>query len=389
MKIAVYYPWVYLKSGCERTMVEFLRRSRHRVTIFTNHFDADATFSDLRLMDVRELPRVSVRRSFLQVIRAAIQLLAQKLPLNDYDLLMVFCEGLGDFVVFRNLGVPTVCLCFTPLRAAFDPHYQAAYLRMHGNRWTRRLLLKFAAATFRVLDRIAWKRYDRVFAISNEVRCRIIAGGLCPANSVEVIHPGVNFEQSQLSGVYHKRFLIPGRIMWTKNIELGIHAFLDLLERRPDLSAFELVIAGFVDQKSRPYLARLRQLSASCPRIRFVLSPSDEELTALYRDSYTVLYTPFNEDWGLVPIEAMCHGKPVISVNQGGPTEIILNGETGFLVPPEASSFSGAMARLADDPELVVTMGNKGREHCQRFSWDVFVGKLDASLEQLLVADSS
>jgi glycosyltransferase involved in cell wall biosynthesis len=381
LNVALYYPWLYLKSGGERTVSEILRRSRHNWTIITNRYEADSTFDGLRSANIVELPRVSVRRSFHHVASAGWRMLHQKLDLGNQDALVVFCEGLGDLVTFRNHDIPLICLCLTPLRAAFDSLYQEEYLRMHRNQWYRRLALKAGAAAFRVVDRRAWKHYAHVFAISNEVKRRIVNGNLYPAEKISLIYPGIDLSQLTPSGVYDKNFLLCGRIMWTKNIELGIEAFLELQTRRADLRDFTLTIAGFVDQKSRPYITRLRERAAGCPQIKFVESPSDEELFGLYQACYAVLYTPLNEDWGLVPLEGMALEKPVIAVNRGGPQETVLHGETGFLQDPQPNAFSAAMEKLADDPALVSRMGKAGRIHVQRYEWTKFCNTLDEYLD--------
>lgn len=383
MNIGLYYPWLYLRSGGERTISEIVRRSRHNWTLITNRYESDATFPELKAARIIELSRVPVDRSMGNVARAGWTIGRQKLPLEGLDALMVVCEGLGDLVTFRNSTVPLACLCLTPLRAAFDPHYQANYLAMNGNTWKRRFALSALASTFRVVDKLAWKRYQRVFAISNEVRKRIIAGGLRQPEEVDLLYPGVDLSTLIPSDVRNPDFLIPGRIMWTKNIELGLEAFLKLLARRPDLGNYTLTIAGFVDEKSRKYIVHLRELAGGCDRVRFLESPSDHELFDLYRSCTAVLFTPFNEDWGLVPLEAMALEKPVISVNRGGPTETIIDGETGFLVEPNANTFSAAMERLADSPELSRAMGKAGRARAAQFAWSNFSERLDRGLDEL------
>jgi glycosyltransferase involved in cell wall biosynthesis len=383
MNVALYYPWIYLRSGCERTIDEVTTRSRHQWTVFTNRFEAESTFPALAGKNIIELPRVSVQRSFSQVGASAWKIGRQRLPLEGQDALVIFCEGLGDFINFRNYKIPVICLCFTPLRAAFDPHYQREYLAMNGNGLTRRASLSAMSGAFRFVDRLTWKRYRRVFAISEEVRRRILQGRLCAEDKVEVIYPGVDLSHLKPSSVYQKDFLIPGRIMWTKNIELGIDAFQLLLARRPELGVFSLTIAGFVDQKSKPYLAKLRARAAGCQRIRFVEAPSDEQLFTLYQNAYSIVYTPFNEDWGLVPLEAMASEKPVIAVNRGGPLETVLDGHTGLLVEPEPEAFAAAMEKLADDPGLVRSLGVRGRQHAEKFNWPSFCDRMDQYLDEI------
>jgi glycosyltransferase involved in cell wall biosynthesis len=383
LKVAVYYPWVYLHGGPERTIAELLPRTRHDITVFTSRFEPESTFPSLRTANVVQTPRrVSVRRTFWNVGNAAWQIASEKLPLEGFDALVVFCEGLGDLITIRNTRIPTVCLCFTPLRAAFDPEYQRGYLAMKGGGIARRLLLGASRLAFRILDRQLWKRYDRVIAISSEVRNRIAAGGLFPSGEVEILYPGIDASRLIPTWEYRPQFLIPGRIMWTKNLELAIDAYRLLLQRRPDLARFTLTMAGFVDEKSGPYLAALRERAAGCDGIRFIVSPTDEELFSLCREAWAVLYPPFNEDWGLVPLEAMALGKPVIASARGGPLETIVDEETGLLEPPETNAFADAMERLATDEALVRRMGQAAHKRAALFDWRPFCEGFDTCVSK-------
>ncbi len=383
MKVAIYYPWVYLFGGPERTLSEILARSRHTWTVYTNRYEPESTFPALKTAGIVQFATVPTKRSFFRVAQAAGRIAIQKLPLEQHDAYLIFCEGLGDLTLFRNHSVPVACLCFTPLRAAFDPYYQQHYLSISSHRFLREPILRAGAAAFRVLDRYLWKRYRRVFAISKEVEQRIVRGRLFSPEKIDVIYPGVDVTRLVPSEVYDKNFLIPGRIMWTKNLELAIDAFLLLRNRRKDLGDFTLTIAGFVDAKSKPYLAKLRERTAGCERIRFIVAPSDEELFALCSRAYTVLYPPLNEDWGLAPIEAMALAKPVISVNRGGPKETVIHGETGFLVEPQPAAFADSMELLADQPNLVREMGKRARRRALEFDWSIFIEKLDDYVAQL------
>lgn len=385
MKVAIYYPWVYLPGGPERTIAELLARSRHDWTVITNRYEADITFPALRKANVIELPRVSVDRSLLSVLRAGLRIASQKLPLEGQDALVIFCEGLGDFVLCRNRSIPAICLCFTPLRAVFDTHYASRYLEMTGNQWWRRGLLGLISTAYRWVDRRLWKHYKHVFAISAEVCGRIRAGKLWPGKDVDLLYPGVDVQRLVPTGVYNREFLIHGRIMWTKNLELAIDAFRMLLERRPDLADFKLTFAGWVDQKSESYSRKLKERAAGCQQIRFVENPNDDQMFDLCSSCYAVLYTPFNEDWGLAPIESMAFEKPVIAVNRGGPAETVLDGKTGYLVDAVPEAFAAAMEKLADDPELVRSLGRNARKRAEQFDWDQFCEKLDNYLDGLAV----
>ena len=116
-------------------------------------------------------------------------------------------------------------------------------------------------------------------------------------------------------------------------------------------------MAGYVDRKSEPYLAALRQLAADIPQVRFIKAPNDADLRKLCQSAYAVLYTPFNEDWGLVPLEAMAAGKPVIAVNRGGPLETVVHQKTGFLMSLARKNSRRLMEQLADSPSSYESWG--------------------------------
>jgi alpha-1,3/alpha-1,6-mannosyltransferase len=97
-----------------------------------------------------------------------------------------------------------------------------------------------------------------------------------------------------------------------------------------------------------------------------------------------MLFTAFNEDWGIVPIEAMAFGKPVVSVNRGGPLETIEHGVQGYLEPPEPARFASRMVELALDEALARRMGSAGPARARKYSWDAFTSAIDRKLEQLV-----
>jgi glycosyltransferase involved in cell wall biosynthesis len=381
MRIACYYPWVYLRSGVERTILETCLRSRHEYTILTNHFEPENTYPEFKDLQVVELDYVSVDRKIGSVLKAATVVGRQKLDLSSYDLLVVHCDGLGSLILNRKLGIPAVCVCHTPMRPVYDPHYRARVLER--SRGLRRLGFHLFSSTFRSVDRFMWSRYKYVFFASDEGRTRAERGGLLNTmeSRYEVLHTGIDTMALQPSGCFEHYFLVSGRIMWTKNIELAVRAFVRFKSLSPSFKDFRLVIAGMVDRKSEEYLKELRALAEGRDDIEFVITPSDPELRELYARCFAVLFTPFNEDWGLVPLEANACGKPVIACDRGGPRESQRHGETGFLVDADPETFAQAMALLASDPDLVRRVGAQSREHSLKYDWSYFVQRMDDVLE--------
>ena len=376
MRIALYHPWIYLKSGLERTILEIARRSRHDLEIHTSHYDREATYPELKQFGIRETSRVSVKRNYATVLTASARIACTRLPLGRADALVVCCDGVGTFITLRNAAIPVVNLCFTPLRAVYDLEYRTRHLSRQG---LARFPALLAEKAYMAIDRILWRRYRCVVCISETVRDRVAQGGLRRRENMAVLYPGVDGAVIAASDHFEPFFFLPGRIMWTKNIELGIAALQAF--RRATGRDYRLVVAGMVDEKSREYLARLRAMIGNDNAISIHIAPSDAEMGAYYERCTAVLFTAFNEDLGLTPMEAMARGKPVIAVNRGGPREVVEHGVTGYLVDAAPGAFCDAMTCLTSDHARLRAMGRAGLERVKQFTWERFVRELDNVLE--------
>jgi glycosyltransferase involved in cell wall biosynthesis len=224
-----------------------------------------------------------------------------------------------------------------------------------------------------------------VTCISETIRDRVASGGLYPHDRMEIVYPGVGAAAINASGTFERFFLLPGRIMWTKNIELAISAFKLFLDQAPaELRNFRLHIAGGVDSKSVPYHQYLLDLSAGIEQITFETTVSDNHMKDLYRRCWAVLAPAFNEDFGITPVEGMAHGKPTVACNRGGLRETTKDGVTGYLIEPKPACFAAAFRRLAQDEPLTRTLGAAAAARATDFTWEEFVHRIDDRLEQLV-----
>jgi glycosyltransferase involved in cell wall biosynthesis len=320
-----------------------------------------------------------VRRNLWSVGQAGLCLLTQSMPLQDVSALLISSEGVGNLVPLRPRGVPIFSFCHTPLKIAYDPFTRERYLT-HQRPGP---LTRAAIASYVQIDRLGWRQYRRVFCNSREVASRVIRAGLTSPDRVEVIHPGVDLCAFDASGPREPFLLLAGRIARTKNIELGIDAFVRLKQMEPGLAHIRLVIAGMVDEKSRPYFQSLIERAAGRADIEFVVDPTDAMLVDLYRRCYATLMTALNEDWGIVVLEAMASAKPVLAVERGGPTESIVHGLTGLLLPATPEAFAEAMCWVLADADRAAEMGRAARRHAALFPWDAFIQRIDDYVEVL------
>lgn len=100
------------------------------------------------------------------------------------------------------------------------------------------------------------------------------------------------------------------------------------------------------------------------------------------------MYTPTNEHFGIVPIEAMYCEKPVIATNTGGPLETVVNDQTGYLTEPVDKKFAAAMAKLVNNPDNHCRFGLEARKRViQKFSFLAFQNSLGNIMNKMVEAD--
>jgi len=140
-------------------------------------------------------------------------------------------------------------------------------------------------------------------------------------------------------------------------------------------SGARLKLAG-----SGPEAERLAALSAANERIELLGRVSDEALEKLYGRARAVAFLTHDEDFGLVTLEAMQAGRPVITCrDSGGPRELVEDGVTGLVVDPTPEAVAEAIDELWADRRRWRRMGSVGQERARRISWDPIVEHLVAA----------
>ncbi len=155
-------------------------------------------------------------------------------------------------------------------------------------------------------------------------------------------------------------FFTISRLDNAKRVRLLVEAMLRAETTLP------LKIAG-----TGPEEASLRALAARDPRIEFLGFVNDADVVDLYANCLAALYVPYDEDYGLVTIEAMNSGKPVLTgTDSGGPNEFVENGLTGFAVPPSPTALAERIDYLATHIAEARAMAPACRAKVAGIRWD-------------------
>jgi phosphatidyl-myo-inositol dimannoside synthase len=145
-----------------------------------------------------------------------------------------------------------------------------------------------------------------------------------------------------------------------------------------------LCLAAVGDGDDLPRLEKIARDLGVSESIRFLTNLSREEIAACYARSEIFALPSTGEGFGLVFLEAMAFGKPLIGTAHGGITDIIENRVNGLLVPAgDLKSLVDALAELLENESLRMELGRRGAEHVrQRYSFDFFVNNLERIIEE-------
>jgi glycogen synthase len=267
--------------------------------------------------------------------------------------------GLGGMLVQAIHGVPLVVTLHSlePLRPWKADQLGTGYL---VSSWA---------------ERLAVERADRVIAVSAQMRADILANFRVEPERVVVLHNGVDAqaftrterrEALDRHGVREPYALFVGRISEQK----GIFQLLDAARRLPE--GVQLVLCAS-SPDTPELLTRLQTAVSGRPQIRWINAMLPvEEVVQIYSHAAVFVCPSIYEPFGIINLEAMACGTPVVASRVGGIPEVVVDGETGWLVEPgDPAALAEALRTALVDPERARRMGEAGRRRVEaHFSWD-------------------
>jgi alpha-1,3/alpha-1,6-mannosyltransferase len=297
----------------------------------------------------------------------------------------VLCDQVAQAVPLarRWCRAPVIFYCHFP-----DRLLAPAGGRFYG--WYRGPLDRLEAAGMACADRVL---------VNSRFTAAAFRGAFPHAAAPAVVYPGVAIARCDPAlatetpggGVGGPATILSlARFAPAKGVELALDALAELRTAAPAAFAgCRLVLAGSCDERVREQRETRAALAARCTALgldgRVELRPSvdEAERRELLAGCRFLVYTPAAEHFGMVPIEAMAAGRPVVAIAGGGPAETVVDGETGYLCPPAPAALAAAFARLLDRPDLAARLGVAGRRHVERhFSRAAFGAGIEAALQQ-------
>lgn len=358
-KVAIVADWLVVYGGAE-CVISAMHELYPDAPIFTTLF---------RPEKMKELAKADVRTSYLQRVPFAkkkhrwfLQFMphaVERFDLSDYDIVISSCHSVSKGIITKPQTLH-VSYCHTPMRYCWDGWQQ--YLQQWNFKWPIKQYIYRKMSDIRMWDRLAADRVDAYIANSHYIAKRIKK---YYRRDAHVIAPPADTDRFCMSadGKVKNYFLATGRLIPYKRFDLLIEAFNKM--------KLPLKIVG-----TGPEEEKLKKMAED--NIQFMGYVSDEKLVQLYQECRAFLFPPL-EDAGIVPIEAMSCGRPVIAYGEGGAAETVIAGKTGEFFERQ----------MVDDViEAVTAFDEKKydskaiRAHAEEYSRDAFKKQLKNFVDQ-------
>ncbi|KAL8732486.1 MAG: hypothetical protein Q9166_002700 [cf. Caloplaca sp. 2 TL-2023] len=412
-------------GGAERLVLDAalaLKSKGHRVTIFTSYCDPGHCFDEARdgTLDVRVRGN-TVPATLFGRFKILLSILRQLHLLVTITVFGELTQLHPDAFFIDQLaaGIPFLRWRQPQTRILFYCHFPDLLLVQNRSRWFKRLW----RLPFDVLEGWGMKGADRIVVNSDYTKGVVeevwpaLSGKKTGAQAIGVVYPCVNTrrrEEGKSSRELWKGkkiFLSINRFERKKNIELAIRAFHAL--KPDDRQGVRLVAAGGYDprvEENVRYHEELVKLADTLGlrtatmknvvtalnvpddiEVLFLLSVPAQLKTMLLSAARLLLYTPTNEHFGIVPLEAMLAGVPVLAADSGGPLETVLESQTGWLrSAADVAQWTEVMQRVlcgGVSEDKLRTMGRAGKRWVEsEFSDTKMADRLDEEIAWMVAS---
>ncbi len=325
MKIALFHPWIKSRGGAERVVLEFLKNSSHKVDLYTWVFDEENTFEEFKNFNIKVIaPNFMKRFSRSFISRGFISLfgLFSKINLKDYDVFFVSTSGIAEIITLRNHKKGgTFAYVHTILRDSYKD-IVSWNLKYRQKNIFKKIFYLFSVLNYRIIEKISWKNIDGAIFNSHLSLSRAKNHRLLKGKQTYITHPPIDLEKFKKVKtrkdnyfIYISRFNIP------KRQDVLVEAWKKFVEETGNKENYKLILIG--NKENERFFNKVKNLSKGVKSIEIKTNLSDEELLNYYSGCLASIFVPFMEDFGIVPIESLAMGKPLLAVDNGGYIELV------------------------------------------------------------------
>jgi glycosyltransferase involved in cell wall biosynthesis len=320
MKIAIVHDYLKEYGGAERVveaLLEIWPGTPVYTTVFLPEF-AGPHRSRVEKWNIKTsfLQDIPFKEKLISLFRFVAPVVFSTMDLTKYDVVIVSSAGTYTSPNFVKVNTKSTLICYyhTPPRYLYG--YPVAN-DWRNNIFRRTLLVlgKIPMFFLRILDKHAAQLPNYLIANSKEVAGRIKR---FYHRESTVIYPPVEIPEMNSSVRKENYYLIGGRVSRHKGHDIAIKAFTKL---GLPLKVFGGTFASYG-------LAQFRKDAGD--NIEFLGEVSEDEKWSLMKHAKAFIFPSEQEDFGIIPVEAMAVGTPVIALAQGGPLETIIEGKTGI-----------------------------------------------------------
>src|SRR5947209_2071974 len=365
-----------------QSAMRHLARHGHEVRVLTTDFTTDAVEPDDPYVE-RTLRWYWRDHAFPPLTRRA----RLALELHNARVLKRALRGFGpDAVAWWSMGGMSLSMLEQVRRAGIPAvafvHDDWLDYGRHVDGWLRAFRGRARRAA-PLVERLVPTRVDLEHAahymfVSETTRRRTAEAGIRPVSS-GIAHSGIDpaFLDPAPEREWSWELLYVGRLDERKGVDTAIEALTHLPEAR-------LRVVGGWDAAEEARLQAFADGRGVGARVTFDGQRSRADVRRAYAEADAVVFpVRWEEPWGLVPIEAMARGRPVVATGRGGSGEYLRDGENALLFDAgDAPALAAAIERLADDPGLRARLREGGLATAPSFTEDVFNAAVAAELER-------
>jgi len=226
------------------------------------------------------------------------------------------------------------------------------------------------------------KSSSRIIAVSNFIKKELIREYNVPKEKIQVVHNAIDLnEYKNESNIFREKYdlnnkkiiLAVGRLTKEKGFQYLIKALPTVLKKVPESI---LVIIGPKNYYEKN-LKKLTKLSKITDNVIFTGAVSEEMLKSAFFSSDIVVIPSIYEPFGIIGLEAMAYGKPIIASGVGGLSEFLVNNKNCLIVSPNCTNeLSDKISNLLINEKLANDLGVKARESVKKYDWKRIVEKI-------------